>query len=261
MFNFINGTFVELYRFIHRNEVITVTSSDSPVNFNNEDYSPISIKRTDYSVTTQNSRAEIKITTSHKFEVVDFFRSITPDDINVEIYRVDIDSQFQESNKIFSGLVKSLDMKQNVAEFTLQPFASLLTRDICRYSYQTLCNNSLYDSNCKLNIEDHSLQTTGSLDPDGITFTLDIPNQSDPAVWQNGLLRINRTGEARMIIESNNNIVKVISPFTDFQEGDIVKVSKGCNRGSEQCKTRFNNFNNFAGFEYIPNRDPYQNGL
>lgn len=261
MFNFITGTFVEVYRFTHRNEVVTVTSCDSNINFNNEDYVPVSIKRTDHSVTSQTAKSEIKITTSQKFEIVSYFDTITPDDIGVEIFRVDADDMFGNGQKIFSGLVKSLEMKKNLAEFTLQPFSSLLTRDICRYSYQTLCNNSLYDTHCKLNIEDHSLQSTAVVANDGITFTLDIPSQSDPAIWQNGLLRINRTGEARMVIESNNNVVKVMSPFTDFQEGDLVKVSKGCNRSSEQCRSRFNNFNNFAGFEYIPNRDPYQNGL
>lgn len=261
IFSDLLGSKVEVYKFFYKNEILRVTSSDTRINFNNEWYEPSTIKRSDYNISNDKTRNEIKLTVSSKFEVVDYFQSITPDDIRVEIFQT-LRNDTSKSFKIFNGLVKSLNMKKNISEITLQPFASLLTRDICRYSYQTLCNNSLYDVNCKLNIEDFSTITTiTDISSDGITFTLDVEDQFRVDNFTNGVLRISETGEARMVIESTHNVVKVMSPFTTVKIGDLVKISVGCNRSSANCKEKFSNFKNYAGFEYIPNRSPFENGL
>jgi len=51
-------------------------------------------------------------------------------------------------------------------------------------------------------------------------------------------------------------LVYLDKPFwNSFAVGDTFSVWPGCDKTSEMCKNKFNNLNNFLGFEYIPESD------
>lgn len=251
------GRKVELYVFEYRGEFYRYTSSDRVVTSNNEDYIPLTIKRSTLQASGEQAKKELSIDCTVEFPIVDFFKKLTPQNIKFTLFET-LRSDPDNKHQLYNGILKSCVINGNTAKLTAQPFSGLLTRDICRYSYSTLCNHSLYSAACGLDVENFTGEYEVSIiGNDGITIDFTVPLPIGNFV--NGVVRLDN-GESRMIIEEVGNGLKVISPFENLKVGDTVKVSLGCDRTVSACKS-FNNYDNFLGFRYIPNRNPYTNGL
>lgn len=251
------GRKIELFVFEYRGEFYRYTSSDREVTSNGEEYIPLTIKRSDLQASSEQAKKELTIDCTVEFPIVDFFKLLTPQNIKFTLFET-LRSDPDNVHQLYNGILKSCVITGSTAKLTAQPFSGLLTRDICRYSYSTLCNHNLYGEGCGLNIEDHTFDfEVLSVESDGITinFTTQLPVGN----FVNGVMRLD-SGEARMVIEEVGSGLKVISPFENINTGDLVRVSLGCDRTVSACKG-FNNYDNYLGFRYIPNRNPYINGL
>lgn len=71
----------------------------------------------------------------------------------------------------------------------------------------------------------------------------------------------NRTGERRMVADNLANSIDINYGFLDIVEGDVVSMVRGCDHSSATCKAKFNNFDNYGGFLFIPTKNPYDGGL
>lgn len=52
------------------------------------------------------------------------------------------------------------------------------------------------------------------------------------------------------------NEIKLLTRVVELSVGDIVYLAPGCDRTSNRCK-EFNNFDNYDGYEFVPNRNKF----
>lgn len=249
---------VEMYRFTHMSNEYYYTSSDKPVIFLNRTYNPVTIKRSDI-ISSFDSKAILDINTTRDNEVVKLFRSLTPSSIKITIYQASRDD-LTNYKQIYNGLVKTCDISNNQATLKVQSLGSLLLRDIGRQSYQKHCNHKLYSKGCGLDEADYTIVTSiNSISENGLILEVNSVSGYEDQYFKNGVVRTN-DGQARMIINQVGTTIEIQNVF-EYLKNDYVTLSAGCLYTSSICKTKFNNFENYRGFEYIPNRDPLQNGL
>lgn len=124
--------------------------------------------------------------------------------------------------------------------------------------YQTLCNHRLYDTRCKVS---QAANTTVSTIVAFSDQAVEVANDgvADHALRIGTLINV-RTGEERLIYNNLANVIDIGYPFLDIQIGDQVQMIKGCNHGSSDCITKFDNYPNYGGFLHIPDVNPFENG-
>lgn len=252
------GVNVELYEFTYRGKLYLYTSADKTITYNNKTYLPETLRRSNLVKSNTKDNEALKIEGTIDLEVVQFFKSLTPSDMKVIVYRLNMTDQTAE--QIFNGIIKSCLFLENKIELKCYAYSSLLTRDINRDTHQTTCNKTLYGNRCGLNEEEYSVNAViTDINPNGILLTLNINLFSPERYSGGGVARLN-DGQVKSIIDATSNTITTMSPFENFRIGDNIKLTLGCNKTSENCRL-FDNFDNFAGFEYIPNRDPYKHGF
>lgn len=251
---------VELYEFTHKNQKYYFTSSDKEVLFDSQVYIPQYIKRTSISSTVTETKKVVKLSVLKDFVVADFFKKLNPREISVKITRASRDD-LSQSRQLFIGVVNTCSFRGNQAEIECKPFTQTGAGQICRYAYSTKCNHHVYNKGCKLDIDDFSVVANITVvAADGITFGVTTTGGNPVDYYTNGVM-IAPNGDARQIISNTANQVKVLTPYSELNVGDVVKIAAGCNRTSGDCKNKFNNFNNFLGFEYVPSRNPFSDGV
>lgn len=251
---------IEMYEFTHRNVRYYFTSSDRPVVFLSHTYQPATIKRSSISATSSETKKQITLTTTKDFQIAKFFRKFNPSEIVVKVYRASRDD-LNDYNQMFEGLVTSSTLKGNTASLVCKPYTMTSSNQICRYAFSTKCNHHVYNGLCGLDIEDFSIiSQISSINSDGITFTVSDYGGNQDGYYQNGVITV-PNGDSRQIIEHVGNQIKVMSPFEDVSVNDTIRLSAGCDRTSSVCSERFNNFDSFLGFEYVPDRNPYTDGV
>ena len=58
-----------------------------------------------------------------------------------------------------------------------------------------------------------------------------------------------------------NQQITLIYPIPGLQVGQTFVAHAGCDHSKITCKTRFDNFPNFRGCDYIPNDEPFTQGV
>ena len=87
------------------------------------------------------------------------------------------------------------------------------------------------------------------------TSILDESNSRGFPDWfSGGVIKIG--DERRSIIGQEGNRVLISSPFLNAQVGDVLSSRPTCNRTVNNCRERYNNFNNFGGSPFIPVSNP-----
>ena len=74
--------------------------------------------------------------------------------------------------------------------------------------------------------------------------------------WFSGGL-IEYAGDARFILNHSGNILRLASPMTSLSAGDNVALYPGCDKTTTTCLSKFNNIDNYLGFPWMPNRNPF----
>ena len=248
---------VQLYEFTAGSKKLYYTSGNKEFLFQNKIYKPATIKSTSIVTTQDKAKANITITTDKDIELGDWFKIITPGDVKVFVWRTSRTNPNQYE-RVFNGAVLGAEFKQNEIEFLCEPLAGLTSRRICKYTYQTVCNHHVYKGRCGLDVEDHSFFTDIINIENGVKITIAANPYLDEVLG--GYLQT--TGNnAGLITKVENNIITILAPIEGLSVGDRVRIAKGCDRSSETCKNKFNNFDNFYGFEVVPTRNIFETGI
>ncbi len=118
------------------------------------------------------------------------------------------------------------------------------------------------DIRCKVDMAPFTHVTTVTGLSTGRFFFIDLPG-TDPLYLNDGILTFTNTDgrntQRPFMIQDWDNTTQglrlaanVIDPI---QVGDTLTVSAGCDKRSDTCKTKFNNYVNFQGFPHVPGRD------
>lgn len=123
--------------------------------------------------------------------------------------------------------------------------------------YQKTCNHVLFDERCKV-LRATFTQTAIVVKIQGQIITVDdMVFAADELIL--GEMTNTRTGEKVGIVSNAANVIGVGFRFFDLIVGDTVELTQGCNHlRLGHCKTRFNNVDNYGGFDFTPEVNPFE---
>lgn len=252
---------VQLYEFTKGTEKFYFTSGDRDFLFQNRTYKPVPIKCSSIKSTQDKSKASITVNVAKDNQVGDWFKLTTPGNVKLFVWRTSKDDVSQYE-RVFNGTVLGAEFQQSELVFTCEPLAALTSRTICRYTYQTVCNHNVYKGKCRLDVDDHSYFTKViKIGTDGITLTIESRNGYAKGILTTGYIQSTGRHAAMIMQDDGSTTLKMLSPIENLKAGDTIRVVKGCDRSSKTCKEKFNNFDNFFGFEHVPTRNMFQTGV
>lgn len=252
------GEIPELYDFEYGGNYERYTSFSEDITFLGEEYQRATIKRTGFSMDTEFGR----ITCSIQAPIIDTFRayiSNQPIEVtNVTIYRALL-GDLTEYRILFKGQVIRVSVKDSVAQASCESQSHILVQKIPRIVYQSYCNHQVFDSYCGLSeLTYRVVCTISSVTVD--KYTSGQFGTKDDQYFTGGQLI--HENDARYIINHVGNDVWVHVPFDSrVGVGTNVYAIPGCNGSPDTCQTKFNNWNKWLGFPYIPSSNPVMWGF
>ena len=253
----------ELYEFSYANNYYYYTSSDSTILFGGNAYKPETINRNAIISSPEKARNDLEINITQNNILKNFlFTENIKDNLKLTIYRVQIADGTAES--MFSGTLSSFEV---VNEFELKLYfmqvGQFALKRTQKATYQSTCLLKQYSVQCGLNLLANSEKFILKEISDANTFLKVETIGGDAGLRPNryftaGLLWYydeNLLEIRREILVDNINLTQreiIIDYGIEFLPINTeIFLAFGCKRKSENCIT-VNNFNNFVGFEYIP---------
>lgn len=257
---------VELYQFTSGVTNWYFTSSDKSVVHNAITWTPETISRGNIKLSNDLKRSDLVLRISQKNPMRDFLleRGIQRE-LRLTIYRLQVEED--ESEISFSGSVGLVEIKNELEiELTFQQIGEIALKNSQRYTYSYKCNHDQYSPKCGLDLDTES-QIVNVTNIDGNEITIDDTGDVDD-FFKAGIMFFDKGGlrEKRYIIADDNTtiagsrILKLDIFFNNIELTDIVSAAPGCRNNSDVCK-ELNNFDNYLGFEWIPEDNYYTDGV
>lgn len=235
-------------------------------NFQGIDYTPEVIGREKIQKTGEVDQSVLNVTVDISNEVAALFIG-TPPASRVEILIQRVHETMSPLTILtqFRGYVESMSVVGGEATLKCYPFNEFFRREVPRFTYQGLCNHDLYDSQCGVLEATSPNRLTGTvlsvtqggkvLEVQGASGVLD--NKSPLQAFKGGFARNQASTDYRQIIDQDGDFITIISPFRENVSGVDLVLQRGCDHDPFTCRDKFSNIDNFGGFPYIPEVNPF----
>jgi len=181
------------------------------------------------------------------------------DEASIIIKQID-PTNTSDQREIFRGNVsKGINYNRKTVTLQITSSLDLLKTSVPKILYQEQCNHKLFSTYCGL--VKASYACNGGLEAGSTGTTLVSSTWSAYAANHFTLGEITMTSGASIGISKNirshsgSNIVLYEAFNLGIEVGDLYTVYPGCDKSGTTCNTKFANYVNFLGFEYIPNPD------
>jgi uncharacterized phage protein (TIGR02218 family) len=253
------GQPVELYRFTRGLRIWTYTTADTPILFNGETYTPTTMRRGELPINEEKNSSTLDVFIDPTADVVaEFISGSTPTPTGLILMRRHRDETVAtEQAVLFVGQIGQVEFGEGEAHFVCVPIQQSVQRRVPRMLYQTQCNNMLYDVNCTVN---PALFTfAGHISAiNGLVVTVPEASGKPDGYYNGGYIK---DGETFVFIQTHvGTLLTVLAITPALLVGDNITTTAGCDRTRATCVAKFNNLDNFLGFPYIPDQNPF-NGL
>jgi uncharacterized phage protein (TIGR02218 family) len=255
------GKPLELYEFSVPGQYWRYTTEDRIVTFNSADFTPVAdLGRGSIKVTQNIERGELEIRMRGDTPLALEYIAAPPSvPVVVKIFRKhrgDPDYIIR-----WRGRVQNCEWDDNFSHATLQCTQSnwSLRQPGLRLSYQYACPYNLYGVGCDVNQADFEVIAT-VVSISGLNVELSLPSSFADGYFAGGyMLWEGATGrqETRMITGSSGSAIAVQLSTIGISPGDSLRLYPGCDHSSETCRDKFNNIDNYLGFEFIPTVNPF----
>lgn len=256
---------VELYHFSSNDKDYYFTNSDQTIIFNDISWKPETLRRSKIVNSNDLKRSEINVFISQENDLKEYcFSDRINKGLQLTIYSYQIAEQ--EATVTFSGTLLQQDIRSEVEiELVFAQIGQFVLNRSQRYRYHYKCNHDQYSKACGLSLK---------LNSDEVKV-LEINNNGKEIVFSNtgkainyyqqGICQLVKNFEKEEIyIEKDevgtNRTITLEFSFNNLEVGDTINVAFGCKNTSSNCKS-VNNFDNFLGFEYIPDENYFTDGI
>lgn len=258
---------LEIYKVTIGTDEYFWTSAEDTVTVSGQDYEPIAISRTGISQGSNQSNQTVTVSVPGNNEFAARYKNIVPGlRAQMNIWRLQRDEtpSFNTMILMFKGQVLSVRFPADGtrAEIAVRSIEQALDRNIPRFTYVGQCNHVLYDQRC--GVDPSTFNVTGTVSSvSGNVITL--PGASAKADgYYNGGYCTPTTGDQdfRLILNHVGNDLTLLLPFAVDVTGLDVQAFAGCNHDAfGDCATKFDNVIEFGGFAFVPNKNPFREGL
>lgn len=251
------GQPIELYRFTRGLRVWTYTTADTKITFNGEEYIPSTMRRGDLPINEEKNTSTLDLFLDPTIELVtDFIAGATPTPTGLILMRRHRDeASATEQAVLFVGQVGLVEFSEGEVHFTCVPIQQSVQRRVPRWLYQTQCNHMLYDVNCGINPALYTF--AGHITAiSGLDVTVPEAAGKLDGYYNGGFFK---DGDTFIFIQTHvGTILHVLALTVKVLVGDNITTTAGCDRSRATCIAKFNNLENFMGFPYIPDKNPFE---
>ena len=263
-----SGNPLELFHFAYGEVEFFYSSHDgdvSPYSYGGANYVPYTIKRSTSELTEVMSRNTLNIDVPCTCPIAQLFVSAPPEQtISITIFRVHFG--VVDGITIFKGRVVSCEFRGFQATLSCESVFTRLKVPGLRMVYDVMCPHALYSPGCGV-IKTNFSKTATITAVNGRVLTLEAQaGDTITPEWlainflKGGMLS---AGLVRRMITDVATIgnVQLMHNVPTGLVGQKCIVYLGCDHLLSDCHTKFNNHNNYGGFPWIPDKNPYADNV
>lgn len=257
-----NGQPVELLEIQYGptdSEVVRTTSGDRDVVVGGNTYYAFTTSRDEFDDEGNPDDAKqlsIRVPRDHPFIQL-FDQREFPTMVAVRIKRAHLNDPELGTFNIWSGRLVGVSFEAPWMVLGGEKIATALTQTGCRIRYMRQCPHTLYMPRCWVDKEQHKvLGWVSSMSADKATITISGMPSPPAGHYLGGILMAD--GLSRFIVKQNGSTFRLSRPLLSLTIGKVVTLYPGCDRLAATCKNKFNNLDNYGGFDFIPPKGPFE---
>ena len=262
-----DGRPIEVYVFQQGNQTWRYTSADTDIIDTSGipdlsgTWKSTAIERSNIENNQDVSRGPIRISIPRTETFVQQYIQFSPTDVaTLKIYRFhefDTSPPADKYTVIWTGRVLNVAFKKLRADIRCEHILTSLKRPGLRRFYQTTCPFVLYGTNCKADLDSFKLVTNASATTNITITSPDFALQPDQYYTGGFINFVGGTGiEKRFITDHVDQVITVDLPIS-ISIGIQITAYPGCNHLLDTCINKFSNEENYGGFPYIPQKNPF----
>lgn len=219
-------------------------------------YAARAIQRGEIGQSPEPARAALKLRVEPDIDLLDEFRSIPASgEMSLTLIRLHHGDADTEAVTLWMGRVLGARFAPDHAELDCEPVTVSLARNGLRRLYSRTCSHALYDSGCRI--------TPAPASAAVVTVNrvkIGIAPPQIPGDYAGGWLETIDGSQRAMIVDNDTGTVTLLYPLP-LEPGQAVRLYRGCDHTAQTCAAKFNNLDNFGGFPFIPDKNPFSTGV
>ncbi len=265
-----DGSPIELYEFILGGTPFRYTNAEQDFVYQSNEFlaAPVSRSKIVSTIDDKDSQVDVKLPGDNTFArlYIGVIPAEFPEVTIRQLHTNDIDA---EAIFVFQGAVSTVGFGNNLSESSLacKPITSTSGRTVPRHTYQSLCNNSLYDPRCgELEADREEFVLCESVDGSRIlTIGAGELSTEVDGHWSGGFIEFG--SEFRTIsVQPAGRIMTIDLPFLNDPTGSSIRILPGCNHIiGEDCLNKFGtspatggNTVNHTGYPQVGQKNPFE---
>ncbi len=255
-----DGQPVELYRLVLRDTSTSwfFTSAAYNIDYDSNEYvaTPgLSREQLDETDDILKSDLKIKLPSDHEFSNL-FILYIPDGTIDVTIFRGHGTNFIQ----YWDGVLKSVSPieSDNMASIICGPHTDALHAPFMLRAYNRLCDVPLYGNACGIVGELFRVSCLLNTVSDTVLTSTGF-SEFDDDHFKGGYVFAN--GFKRKIKSHTTNTIVLISAVPGLIAGVVISAYPGCDKTRATCIAKFNNLPEYRGCDWIPNDEPFTQGI
>lgn len=249
------GAPVELYEFTQGNKKFSYSSGASDVDYLGRTFAGLSLTRDSVKQTSDIFKDSLKLTFPRSNEFAAQYLGFAPEDVTTLcVYR----GHYGDDDFIvyWKGRIIGAKASGNSIEIECESIFTSIKRPGLRARFEYNCRHTLYQTGCNINREQY--RHDGIISSITGELTVEISGASiQPNGYYTGGFLVAPSGATRFLTDHREEAVDLSRPLSELASGMSVTIYPGCDHLKETCHTKFNNLDNFGGFPYIPQRNPF----
>lgn len=251
------GTPIELYEFAQGGKRWLYVSGATEVAFGLDVYKPFTSERAKIKVTDDLNQSTWGMDFPLGHEFASQFVGFAPDTPTIiTIWRGHFGDPDEEFVVQWKGRVVGAEVAGNRINVDCESIFTSMRRPGLRAKFELGCRHTLYGRGCGVARGSH--EYTGeilTLTNGMIATTADSVSRGQD--YYTGGMVVAAGGESRFIVEHTGGAIRVDRPMAELQVGAVLQFYPGCDHLRETCRDKFGNLDNFGGFPFIPERNPF----
>ena len=250
------GNPIELYEFRRGSEFWRYTTASNDVVKAAQTFYAEHIQRDEIRQVADISKGGISLVFPRSNEFAASFLGFATEEVTtVTVFRTHFDDVAEESITYWKGRV--LQASASISEITIscESVFTSLKRPGLRARYERGCRHGLYSAGCTLSMSSFKLTAYVSGVDDNVLTIADAAGYAD-GTFTGGMLT-SADGVHRLITSHVGSAIRINRAFEVSPGSTDVSLYPGCDKLKSTCITKFNNLENFGGFPYIPDVNPF----
>lgn len=257
------GQPVELYVFDYDGGTYRHTSDAEDIIVTGVTYTAIpGLSRSAIEDSGEISKSSLTLTAPEDYMIARLFEVVPPSSVvELSVKRVHR-SDLTDVKTMWLGRVLNASWSVGYSTLMCESFQTRLKQPGLRRIYSKNCPHVLYGNECKADPLLHFVTRTVTAITEGgfLLETAPFGMTALDAVFSGGKIEFDAGGgitERRGIRDAGAAGIRISHPIPSLDVGESINIFKGCDRTRDTCIGQFNNLDNYGGFPYMKDKNPF----